>query len=648
MTRKVLHIVSGIPPDSSGTGRLLAHLINSKPDSDEWDIRFYYPFRPFGNRRRMLQQRQYFALARDVARVAVSWLLLRVRLRLLKPSHNDAVLVFHPQTLGFDRTLRVLHRWRGRAFLFGLDNSFFCVRSYNYIPGEASPCLRCLGGRFEAAAEMGCQPFPVVDSAAHRFVRDLFDLLRNGDVCILAQNRRNAELYRRHAGDKARVQVVGLWTADWTSLFQEAAGPAGDDGYDIVFHGHFVPAKGADWMLEVARHLPEARFLFPTPLPTRVKSAPENVTSSRMTWETGLDAETARARIVCVPSLWSATIEGALIKSIMFGRAAARINITSAYGDELPEGLILDLDPDPVKAAAQLGSALENNWMPDRELRESWLNQFKQENFDLLGKLLRTVKRSLTTDSPKGSPVPMPEPVGDSTLVLETLGTPYGGWSVPVEHIDENWICYCVGAGEDVSFDCALIERFNCDVFVLDPTPRAIAHVADLKEKTGKGEPMPVNNNPEVLYSLPAEKLGKLHFYPYGVWSENVRQKFYTPKNKEHVSHSILNLQQTEDYFEAECRTLASLMDELGHDRIDLLKLDVEGAEYEILNSMLDDGIRPRVLCIEFDEGNLPLDSGAPGRIAKMIHSLQDAGFVFVRKDKWNTIFVHKDKFPHI
>jgi hypothetical protein len=34
--------------------------------------------------------------------------------------------------------------------------------------------------------------------------------------------------------------------------------------------------------------------------------------------------------------------------------------------------------------------------------------------------------------------------------------------------------------------------------------------------------------------------------------------------------------------FVAECRILESLMNEPGHDRIDLLKLEVEGAEYEI------------------------------------------------------------------
>ena len=41
-------------------------------------------------------------------------------------------------------------------------------------------------------------------------------------------------------------------------------------------------------------------------------------------------------------------------------------------------------------------------------------------------------------------------------------------------------------------------------------------------------------------------------------------------------------------------------MRELGHDRIDLLKLDIEGAEYELLDAMFESDIRPMVMCIEF------------------------------------------------
>lgn len=42
-------------------------------------------------------------------------------------------------------------------------------------------------------------------------------------------------------------------------------------------------------------------------------------------------------------------------------------------------------------------------------------------------------------------------------------------------------------------------------------------------------------------------------------------------------------------------------MKEFGHTKIDLLKLDIEGAEIVVLNHMLDQKIYPTYLCIEFD-----------------------------------------------
>ena len=38
-----------------------------------------------------------------------------------------------------------------------------------------------------------------------------------------------------------------------------------------------------------------------------------------------------------------------------------------------------------------------------------------------------------------------------------------------------------------------------------------------------------------------------------------------------------------------------------GHEKIDLLKLDIEGAEVAVLTQMLDNKIYPKYLCIEFD-----------------------------------------------
>ena len=47
--------------------------------------------------------------------------------------------------------------------------------------------------------------------------------------------------------------------------------------------------------------------------------------------------------------------------------------------------------------------------------------------------------------------------------------------------------------------------------------------------------------------------------------------------------------------------TIKNLMEKNNHTQIDLLKLDIEGAEIEAVNKMLEDEIYPTYLLIEFD-----------------------------------------------
>ncbi len=41
-------------------------------------------------------------------------------------------------------------------------------------------------------------------------------------------------------------------------------------------------------------------------------------------------------------------------------------------------------------------------------------------------------------------------------------------------------------------------------------------------------------------------------------------------------------------------------MDELGHKHIDLLKLDIEGAEYDVIDDLLTHGVLPHQILVEF------------------------------------------------
>ena len=75
-------------------------------------------------------------------------------------------------------------------------------------------------------------------------------------------------------------------------------------------------------------------------------------------------------------------------------------------------------------------------------------------------------------------------------------------------------------------------------------------------------------------------------------------------------------------------------MRELGHDRIDLLKIDIEGAEHRVVRSMLAAGIRPTVLCLEIDQ---PV---RPWTFWRTVRRIRVAGYDLVAVDHWNLTFL--------
>ncbi|HEY1358237.1 MAG TPA: FkbM family methyltransferase [Thermoleophilaceae bacterium] len=158
---------------------------------------------------------------------------------------------------------------------------------------------------------------------------------------------------------------------------------------------------------------------------------------------------------------------------------------------------------------------------------------------------------------------------------LVWLGSPTAGRMIVDGLLDSESVCYCGGVGEDISFDLELIERYGCEVYAFDPTPTGVQHVEA------------VAPDPE-----------RFHFLPVGLWSSDTTRTFAP------LSPGADNWSTTRaadgTAVSAPCRSLSSLMHEHGHTRIDLLKLDVEGAEYDVLDAMLADDLEVRILCVEF------------------------------------------------
>jgi FkbM family methyltransferase len=199
---------------------------------------------------------------------------------------------------------------------------------------------------------------------------------------------------------------------------------------------------------------------------------------------------------------------------------------------------------------------------------------------------------------------------------LVHLGTGYGGWWVPASVLRPGAVAYCAGAGEDISFDTALHDR-GLRVVTLDPTPRAVSHVTSV-----------------------APESERFKFLPVGLWDEAGEMRFYVPRDPLSDNYSIVNLQRSSEYVTAKVTSLKALMEDLGDTTIDILKLDIEGSEHRVIKSFLDSGIRPRVVCIEFDQ---------PVRMRTLngsIQRLKEAGYQLVKIDVWNYTFLSKAEQP--
>lgn len=216
---------------------------------------------------------------------------------------------------------------------------------------------------------------------------------------------------------------------------------------------------------------------------------------------------------------------------------------------------------------------------------------------------------------------------------LVRIGTPYGGSVIPDGLLTADSVCVLAGAGEDISFDVGIVQRYGCRVHIFDPTPRAVAHFEQLVYRVSNGERMPINHSKWASYVLDKQRLSRLHFEAIGIWTCSATCRFYAPPNEGHVSHSVVNIHKTDHSFEAQTERLSAILQRHGIHRLDLLKLDIAGAEYGVLGTVIQDKLDIRAMCVEFTEGNTPIDECSVSRIEQAVEKLRAYGYIVVSVD---------------
>ncbi len=364
-------LITGIPPYSSGgTVQLLQYL---HPFSENYEIVCEKEWSYNLGHRHLPQN--IIAKFKDAHNVIYNQQLDGIR--------DSEIILFHPQTIGFDIFLKLIENNK-IVKIYILDNSFFCIKSYNYKrSSDLNECLDCLNNLDNCHAE--CVPFPIKYNKADniKYLKRFKEL--SNKIIFYVQNEKNAVLLKKHFGNNTKYKIVGMKTNEFDNIYNENLNIGNKVEHpDIVYHGWHKAAKGVLYVLELAKYLKDYSFLIPCNKGAVINNygkidIPNNVEFKHITWETGLKENVINCKLVLCPSLWTATIEGALVKSILYNGNVAVYNTKYGFQSEFPENCLLRLNDDYDDSSNKIKHFIKNNHTYSIKSKEwiiKYLNEF--------------------------------------------------------------------------------------------------------------------------------------------------------------------------------------------------------------------------------------------------------------------------------
>lgn len=189
------------------------------------------------------------------------------------------------------------------------------------------------------------------------------------------------------------------------------------------------------------------------------------------------------------------------------------------------------------------------------------------------------------------------------------LGSIYGSKSFMRPKNQVRWLI-SGGVGEDISFDIEFYNLNKCKLLLIDPTKRSRSHIENVITQLGCAKRTNYSSNgtqPVESYDLTKLREKDIYFINKALYSDKYKKiALFPPVKESYVSYSILNPARGKIENNSVLKDVVSFKSLINDyhlvDSECIVKLDIEGSEKEVIESMFKENFFPQQIIVEIDE----------------------------------------------
>ena len=148
----------------------------------------------------------------------------------------------------------------------------------------------------------------------------------------------------------------------------------------------------------------------------------------------------------------------------------------------------------------------------------------------------------------------------------------YESWGLDLSKIERGCLVYSFGVGRTMDWELEVVRKLGARLHAFDPTPSSVAWMAQQE--------------------FPEE----ISTHSWGLSNRDGPLDVFPPKRQSGENYTQERLRYVSNHhkpIQVQAKRLVTIMAALGHAKIDVLKLDIEGAEFQAVPDFIDAGIRP-------------------------------------------------------